>query len=225
MKKKLSAPAVERRHTTRVECCYQVECQAGDRKFAASVINMGLGGMRLLMDQEIAPEEILRVQQTHQGWGALTVRVVWTRLRTGGDNFECGVVYKDTLEQLEQSWVKGALKRLGFDSKALYERRRTLRAPISTPGILNVATKDYACTVADLGMGGALVELTQPVVGMQEGARVTLSTQVDEVEPLKARVVYIRSLPEGSQQCGLCFDPDKLTQSQARLVEGYLQAL
>lgn len=225
MKKKISAPTAERRHTTRVECCYQVECQGSDGKFPASVINMGLGGMRLLMDHEVPPEAILSVQQTHQGWGALTVRVVWTRARTGGDNFECGVVYKDTLEQLEKSWVKSALQRLGFDSKALYERRRTLRAPTSTPGILNVASRDYSCTVADLGMGGALVELAQPIVGLQEGARVTLSTQVEEVEPLKARLVYIRSLPEGSQQCGLCFDPDKLTQAQARLVEGYLQAL
>ena len=223
MEKKLIAPAAERRNTMRVDCCYQVECTRPEGSFKASVINMGLGGMRLLSAQELQAEECFSVQQADMG--SLSVRVVWCRPRSTGDNFETGVVYRDGLEQLENSWVKGALRRLGFETRSLYERRRTLRARISVQADLTLAGKVYGCTMLDLGLGGALVETPKPILGVQEGAKVNLAVQLEGAEPLSARIVYSRQLEGGSEQHGLCFDADRLTQAQARLVEGYLQAL
>jgi hypothetical protein len=221
MEKKHRTPAVERRNTTRVDCCYQVECGHPQGSFRASVVNMGLGGMRLLCNQELQAEDCLSLRQADMG--SLSVRVVWCRARTSGDNFECGVVYSDSLEQLENSWVKGALRRLGFEAKSLYERRRTLRARTSVDADLSLAGKVYSCTILDLGLGGALVETARPILGIQDGAPVNLAVRIEGAEPLAAQIVYTRHL-DGGQQLGLCFDADRLTQAQARLVEGYLQA-
>lgn len=225
MEEKIAAPAAERRNTTRVDCCYQVECTGPPGTFKASVTNMGLGGMRLLTEEELRPEDCLNIQQTDMGWGSLSVRVVWCRPRASGDNFEAGVVYRDGLQELENSWVKGALQRLGFETNSLYERRRTLRARTQVEAGLKVAGKMYTCTMLDLGLGGALVETAKSIAGIQEGASVSLEVHLQGAEPLAARIVYSRTMPNDAQQHGLCFAADRLTQAQARLVEGYLQAL
>lgn len=225
MKETKLAKPQERRVTTRVDCCYPVECEQGSERFPGTVTNMGLGGMRLLSERELETDAALHVHSHEAGWGALAARVVWSRPRTHGDDFETGLIYRDGLEELDNSWVKAALKHLGFESKSLYERRRTLRANTSLQAHLAVAGKPYACVMRDLGLGGALVETPAPIIGIQDRAAVTLEVNLPDKQILFAHVVYSRLLPSGHQQHGLCFDLDRHNQAQARLVEGYLEAL
>lgn len=225
MKETKIAKTQERRVTTRVDCCYPVDCELAGQRFSGTVTNMGLGGMRLLADREIPSDAGLQVFSQEPGWGPVATRVVWSRERTGSDDFESGMVYRDGLQELDSSWVKTALQHLGFESSSLYERRRTLRAATSLQAQLSVAGKPYACVVRDLGLGGALVETSSPILGIQDRAAVTLEVSLPDKQSLYAHIVYSRLLPSGHQQHGLSFDPDRHNQAQARLVEGYLEAL
>jgi len=223
MTKKSRVPLAERRRTTRVDCCYQVECQGQAERFQASVINMGLGGLRLLTDHRLQPTDSVKIQQA--SGGLMTVEVVWSRPRSPGEGFEAGVVYREDLQQMEDSWVKIALKRLGFESSSLFERRRSPRFALSVDCNLVLGGVSFPCLMADLGLGGALVETSTPIPGGDEGVGIGLEVQIAESLVLAASIVYSRALKEGKQQYGLCFDGDRLTQDQAKLVEGYLQAL
>lgn len=225
MKDTKSPKVQERRVTTRVDCCYPVECELEGQRFPGSVTNMGLGGMRLLAERELSRDTTLQVHSKEPGWGSLAARVVWSRARAEGDDFESGLIYRDGLKELENSWVKAALQHLGFESSSLYERRRTLRANTSLQAQLAVAGRPYACVMRDLGLGGALVETPAQILGIQDRAAVTLEVNLPDKQVLFAHVVYSRLLPSGAQQHGLCFDPDRHNQAQARLVEGYLEAL
>ena len=215
----------ERRVTTRVDCCYPVDCEHSGQRFTGTVTNMGLGGMRLLAERELEREVTLMIHSHEPGWGPVAARVVWSRERTGGDDFETGLIYRDGLQELDSSWVKAALQHLGFESASLYERRRTLRAATALQAQLAVAGKPYPCIMRDLGLGGALVETTSPILGIQDRAAVSLEVSLPDKQVLFAHVVYSRLLPSGHQQHGLSFDPDRHNQAQARLVEGYLEAL
>jgi hypothetical protein len=215
----------ERRVTTRVDCCYPVDCELAGQRFAGTVTNMGLGGMRLLSERELEREGSLMIFSHEPGWGPVAARVVWSRERNGSDDFETGLIYRDGLQELDSSWVKAALQHLGFESASLYERRRTLRAATSLQAQLAVAGKPYPCIMRDLGLGGALVETPSAILGIQDRAAVTLEVNLPDKQILFAHVVYSRLLPSGHQQHGLSFDPDRHNQAQARLVEGYLEAL
>lgn len=225
MKETKLAKPQERRVTTRVDCCYPVECEQGAERFRGTVTNMGLGGMRLLSERELETDASLQVHSHEPGWGGLAARVVWSRPRTHGDDFETGLIYRAGLEDLDNSWVKAALQHLGFESRSLYERRRTLRANTSLQARLGLAGQQYACVMRDLGLGGALVETPAQIIGIQDRSAVTLEVNLPDQQILFARTVYSRLLPSGHQQHGLCFDPDRHNQAQARLVEGYLEAL
>ncbi|MFN8607264.1 MAG: PilZ domain-containing protein [Vulcanimicrobiota bacterium] len=225
MKETKLAKTQERRITTRVDCCYPVDCEVAGERFAGTVTNMGLGGMRLLSSRQLSSDSSLQIFSHEPGWGPVATRVVWSRERSGGDDFESGMVYRDGLQELDSSWVKTALQHLGFESSSLYERRRTLRAATSLQAQLAVAGKPYPCIMRDLGLGGALVETASPILGIQDGAAVSLEVSLPDKQVLFAKIVYSRLLPSGHQQHGLSFDPDRHNQAQARLVEGYLEAL
>ena len=212
----------ERRQTTRIPCCYQVSCQLNGEAFPATVSDMGLGGMRLLLPRRLAAEARLVVEQSDLSErGTVELTVVWTRQLRSGE-VETGVAYEGPPERLEQSWIKPALQRLGFEARA--ERRQHVRVGLSAGGHLEFAGQQVPCTVVDLGLGGALIEGPQPPPSLREGESCQLVVDIPDCSPLAARVVYHQKLENG-WRCGLRFEPDRLTRSQARLVEGYLSAL
>lgn len=143
----------DRRQTTRIDCCYQVECRRASTEFSATVVNMGLGGMRFVSAQDLEPEDRVTVRQPDGALAPIVVRVVWTRQHGAGENFETGVVYLGPVQQLESSWVKSALQRLGFEGAAIYERRRHLRTLTDIPGFLELDGHKHACRLLDLGLG------------------------------------------------------------------------
>jgi hypothetical protein len=209
-----------RRQTTRVDCCYPVDCSFEQESFRASVINMGLGGLRLVSPKQLPLRQKLRLSQSTSNGGELQVEVVWSRAREeSSDGFESGVIYRDHLDLLEKSWVKQALVHLGFEKNALYERRRHRRSPVSVQAKLG----DCKVAVLDLGLGGALVEAPSGTP-FQEGQMLDLVVSVEPSLPLQVQVVYQRARGE-HHRYGLCFMPAQEVQERARLIEGYLAAL
>lgn len=175
-------------------------------------MNLGLGGLCLVGHHKLEVGHELTVCPTEEGWEGVTARVVWTV----GD--ETGLVYAGPLEKLEHSWVKKALQQLGFESLDLYERRRYVRAPADVAARLKNGEVEYPCVLKDLGLGGALVQTKKPAP-LEPGTRVQLQMESDLDDPLPARLAYRRK-----DLLGLCFEPDRLTRSQLRLLQGYLRS-
>lgn len=211
----------ERRQTIRVDCCYQVGCALHGEEFPGTVSNMGLGGMRLLIPRRLDNGSELTLTQADLDSGPVTSKVIWTRQLRSGE-VETGLAYEGPPARLQQSWVKPALQRLGFEVMPENERRQHVRVNVKTTASLEAAGQRLPCTVVDLGLGGALIEGS--LNGVQSGDACSLQVDIPECEPLAARLVYIHALDDGSR-CGLRFEPDRLTRAQARLVEGYLSAL
>ena len=220
----------DRRQATRIDCCYQVECRRASTEFSASVVNMGLGGMRFVSAQPLEPEDLITVRQPDGALAPLTVRVVWTRPHGAKLNFESGVVYLGPVQQLESSWVKSALQRLGFEGAAIYERRRHLRTLTDIAAHIELDGHKHACRLLDLGLGGALIQTGKPVPLACEGAEIKLFVEIPGCQPLLAQIVYLRNPQdeepgESARRYGLCFEKDGVNKAHARLVEGYLQAM
>jgi hypothetical protein len=184
---------------------------------------MGLGGMRLLVPKRLPNGSILTLAQKDLGSGEVETRVIWTRQLRSGE-VETGLAYEGPPARLEQSWIKPALQRLGFEIMPEQERRQHVRVNLSAAGRLEVGDHRRPCTVVDLGLGGALVEGPPPTDGLKAGDSCLLTVDIPDCEPLAARLVYLNEVEQGWRG-GLRFEPDRLTRAQARLVEGYLSAL
>lgn len=219
----------ERRQTTRVDCCYQVDCTLDGAEFAATVINMGLGGMRFLAPHQLAADDLVSLRQPGLVLAPVTVRVVWARQQGSSSAFETGVVYMGPVQQLDSSWVKSALQRLGFEG-AVNERRRHLRTQVDAQGVVHLEGVPLVCRVLDLGLGGALIQTDHPIPRAREGSPLLLEVNLQSCQDkLAARIVYMRNpqeveKEETARRYGLCFDNDQITRALAKLVEGYLQA-
>lgn len=211
----------ERRQTTRVECCYQVECSHASGNWQASVVDMGLGGLRLRSLRVPEVGEQLVLQQSDHSFGDIQVEVVWTRLLADAQR-EFGVVYRCDVESMERSWVKDALRRLGFETAALYERRRHVRRHTTASATLEGPPGlSAAATILDLGLGGALIETALEI---SAGNEFQLRSPLLE-NSLHCRVIYCRQAGSNRYRCGLSFEPGSENRLQARLLEGYLGAL
>ena len=211
----------ERRQTTRIECCYQVLCSHPVDSWEASVVDMGLGGLRLRSARAAETGDRLVLRQTDNAFGDIQVEVVWAR-QVEDSQREFGVVYRCDVESMERSWAKDALRRLGFEKSALYERRRHVRRQTTASATLQINPSQSAeATILDLGLGGALVETgleTSPGAEMQMRSPLLDGS-------LLCRVVYCRLTGSGRYRCGLSFEPGSANRLQARLLEGYLGAL
>jgi hypothetical protein len=233
---KAAASAQERRQTTRVECCYQVLAREGESRFTASVVNMGMGGIRLLSSRLFSQDDSLTLEQSATHSGPVTLRVVWSRPHpepSAAPDEPCyvtGAVYQGSVEQLENSWVKPALRRLGFEALSGRERRRHVRARAEVDARLWIgeplSMRGFRCQVIDLGLGGALIRIDESL-SAQAGTAVSLEVAVGETERLPARVIYERVAPgaEFPRYYGLSFETDAVTRAQTRLVESLLQSM
>jgi c-di-GMP-binding flagellar brake protein YcgR len=155
--------ADERRRLIRLRCQYTVQCVVEEEQFAAEVADMGLNGMRLKLDQRLKagskifvyhPAQVDRVENEY-----VLCQVRWCRKRRDAESFEAGLQYVDTPGNMRRSWVKFLLKELGFDERAIYTRRKSIRAEARLSGVLlGEDGRKHEGTVINLGAGGALFE-------------------------------------------------------------------
>ncbi|MEW6279906.1 MAG: PilZ domain-containing protein, partial [Candidatus Eremiobacterota bacterium] len=153
----------ERRRLIRLKCNYDVTAIVGDRSMPARVIDVGLYGMRLEMRDRLRagasvyvhhPKPSHRFDNEH-----VLCEVRWCRRRPKSDRLEIGVQYADTPGNMRRSWVKFLLKELGFDERAIYTRRKAIRAPSSISAEMRDEKGDtIPGMVVNVGVGGALFQ-------------------------------------------------------------------
>lgn len=151
----------ERRRLIRVKCNYDVSCIVGNKTFPATVLDMGLNGLRMEVPERLRkgatvyvhhPKPSNRFDNEH-----VMCNVKWCRNKKTGDGLEVGVQYADTPGNMRRSWVKFLLKELGFDERAIYTRRKSVRAPSHLKGSMTNGDGERSeGTVLNLGVGGAL---------------------------------------------------------------------
>ncbi len=215
----MAAEFEERRKTLRAPCCYPVHYAGSDgSELKANVIDLGYGGMRVLVDRSLPVGQTLSVTPA-DGGRPVSVKVVWTH--PAGAEFESGTVYLGPLPELNKSWVKNALRGLGFEGDRVYERRSYVRWRTEMTGQLKVGDQLCPVSVCDVSLGGALLESEEPVPDLAAGTEVSLQLRLEGLdEPLNAGVVYQRH-----ELIGLAFKEDRATRSATRLLEGYLRSM
>ncbi len=205
----------QKRRLTRIVCRYPVTCHWEQHAVNASVVDMGLGGLRLSLSEPAAAGVSMLVQLDPPLVGAFPVRgrVQWS------EGQEAGLVYLDQPGNLERSWVQRVLKLIGFDEQAIFERRLHVRVASSLPARLGA---DEA-RLLNLGVRGALVQSAEArAVGQ------SLQATIGPLGPLPpltlaAEVVRCRPAEDGRFNLGLVFlEP---VGEPARQLESYVLAL
>jgi hypothetical protein len=152
----------ERRRLIRLRCDYKVQCVVDQLQFSAQIRDMGLNGMRLRMAEKLKPGSNIFVyhpsntQRVENEYVLCLVR--WSRKHKDSDDFDVGLQYADTPGNMRRSWVKFLLKELGFDERAIYTRRKSIRADSAMEGVLSYDGQEFHGMVLNLGAGGALFE-------------------------------------------------------------------
>jgi c-di-GMP-binding flagellar brake protein YcgR len=154
--------ADERRRLIRLRCDYKVQCVVDQQQFSAQIRDMGLNGMRLRMSEKLKPGTNIFVyhpsntQRVENEYVLCLVR--WSRKHKDSEDFDVGLQYADTPGNMRRSWVKFLLKELGFDERAIYTRRKSIRADSAMEGVINADGQEFKGMVLNLGAGGALFE-------------------------------------------------------------------
>ncbi|MCA9795855.1 MAG: PilZ domain-containing protein [Candidatus Eremiobacteraeota bacterium] len=155
----------QKRQMTRLVCRIPVVCEVEGKSFEAFAIDLGVRGLRLEVPTKVAPGSVLGVAYRPESGPTppkLVAKVRWCRRRANSSVIESGLEYLETDEVLTGSWVKMLLDEVGFREEAVFDRRRSYRTDGSLRGrILTHGGGNYFGNVANLGVGGALFEVSK----------------------------------------------------------------
>lgn len=211
----------QKRSLTRLQCRIPVRCQGENLGFDALAVDIGLQGMRLEVPQKLPNDTVLAVSYHSLGRRRAPEKVVtqvrWCRKCATSNSHEVGLEYVGGDSNHPRSWVDYVLDEVGYDEESVFERRRSLRAPGKLLGYLVTKGGRYAGRVANLGIGGALLETTRalargtPVeveIGPEHGlTRLVMSGKVRHVRRAEAEgwlngVVFEELRPEQVELLG-----------------------
>jgi hypothetical protein len=219
----------ERRRLIRLRCDYQVQCVVDQTSFTARIADMGLNGMRIRLSTKLKPGSKIFVYHPSRAQDKVEEEYVlcevrWCRRRRDSEELEAGLKYADITGNMRRSWVKFLLKELGFDERAIYTRRKLIRADSSMVGLL-LCDDGQAVqgTVVNLGAGGALFESLQ---SFHPTARVRLSLgPLGKLRPLEVSgiILHIRPTDQGQLHTSIRFED--LKASQVKLLGQYVVQL
>ena len=152
-------PIDERRDTVRLNCRIPVRLKYKKVSAEAIVVNASLTGLRLETEKKVGTRTVIRILREDFG-DEVEAKVIWCRARRGNNRFQLGVKYASDPRKLRSSWIKPALKQLGFSSGRIGEKRALIRVPGSLRCFLkNSSGETYSAgTLLNLSLGGALVE-------------------------------------------------------------------
>ncbi len=152
-------PTDERRDTIRLGCRIPVLAKVKTSMVDTKVINASLTGLCLELEKPIKPKTKLTLHKDELG-EPVEAKVVWCRGLRGSAKYQAGVTYLSDSESLKNSWIKPALKQLGFTVGRIGEKRKLLRVPGRYRCFLkSMAGDTYAKgELTNLSVGGCLVE-------------------------------------------------------------------
>lgn len=175
-------PQEDRRRVIRLRCRYSVYCIEGEKVNKATVIDMGLQGLRLETPEkyktgskvslvyrgaagqraEVSMSEITKDVAAAYEKGVLC-DVSWCDKDRYSKVIQTGVTYSDTPRRMSKSWVKTILKEIGFDEETIFQRRKIIRVTSAIPCRVEYGKKSIPGRAVNLGAGGALVQTNEGV--------------------------------------------------------------
>lgn len=201
-----------RKGLIRLRCSYKCLFSADGERIPGTITDLGEGGLALTTSQTLSVGQKVKVFcpfiDLDGPCGAVESLVCWTRTLGGLHN--AGLSYTVSPD----SWVSSILQLLGFPGQGGQSKRRWVRAECALPARIGEQTVQ----VHNLGVGGALIESTQPV---QDGRAHIVIGPYLKLEPLKVdgTVTHLRNEAlHGFEFCDL-------SQAQLKLLGLYLKAL
>ena len=154
----------ERRKLVRMRCSYEVKGEIGQKKFKATIVDIGVQGLKLRTGQKLKSGDKIVLGSPGQGVGATAApvegKVLWVKSTEKSFARYVGIIFTAKGEDMAQSWVKILLKELGFKPKAIFTNRRFIRADCFLDAKYHALQVDREVTgrVYNLGVGGMLLE-------------------------------------------------------------------
>lgn len=161
----------ERRTKLRVRTYIRLRIEAGKASGPAIVTDLSLEGLRLRcpgsLDIGQAVEVFFPEELVSDRVNSVSCTVAWVNSfgTPGRPNFEAGLSFNDSLDEMDSSWVSYILEKLGFDENKTFQKRQYLRAKGRIPARIftQVEGGTVDCQILNLGIGGALVALDSPL--------------------------------------------------------------
>lgn len=152
-------PTDERRDTIRLGCRIPVLAKIKSSMVEVLVVNASLTGLCIEMEKPMKPKTKLALHRDEFG-DPVQARVIWCRGLRGSAKYQAGLTYLSDKDTLKSSWIKPALKQLGFTVGRIGEKRKLLRVPGRHRCFLkSMAGETYAKgELTNLSIGGCLVE-------------------------------------------------------------------
>lgn len=219
-----AVPSDERRDTIRLECSIAATLKSGNTTREVRVLNASLTGLKVELESKIKRKTRVMIHRDKYG-GPVIGTVVWCRALRGSNRYQVGVSYDDDKDMLKNSWLKPALKDLGFTVGRINEKRQLTRVPAQHRRCFLKSTQGgdtYSSgKLLNLSTGGALVECE---VELPKGFRLKLKTDPVANFPDLMMDCEVKSCKRNPQtrkwECGLRFVSGDL-----KLVKKYMRVM
>jgi len=172
------------------------------------VVNASLTGLGVELESKLRKRQSVVIHRDELG-GPVDGTVLWCRALKGSNRFQVGIAYKEDKEMLRNSWIKPALKELGFTVGRINEKRALTRVPghHRRSFLKSMAGDTYSTgEVLNLSIGGALVDSEVEIPkGHQLKLKVDPIANIPELIAV-ARVKSCKRNPKSRKyDCGLEF--------------------
>lgn len=225
----------EKRFSPRVRCLVDSRLITSDKKeISAVIVEISLDGMRLYSDKKLIPEDRVMVMQQKPDdaaaekiyceGGPVTMRVVWSRKKTGDKHFVSGLQYADTKKNLQDSWAAEMLQLFGVSVGIASQKRKKIRISADLPVSIALPLEMVGGEVLDLGVGGALISTSvdiskKDILGFRIGPYKSFETLF--IDGKIAHQRYVASTKKWT--FGIIFTG--INEKQSQLLNSYLSYL
>ncbi len=218
----------ERRRRVRLRCNYEVKATVGDKKFKATVVDIGIQGLKIRTSQKLKAGDtvVLAPPGPISGSPAQPVegKVLWTMTPRKTYLTYAGISFSSGKEVMARSWVRLFLVELGFTQKMIQTQRRFIRADCFLEARFHSPQlgKEAIGRVYNLGVGGMLLESPYDLPIQEPVSLEFLS--FEKLPPLKMLGYPVQAKREGTMKLvGIEFRD--LSAEQLDLLSRYLKKL
>lgn len=187
----------ERRRFARIYCNFDTTVLAEGAQVRGTVLDVGLGGIRMELESELEAESDVRIECPESEAGSLPCQVLWCQRLEAKQRFTAGLRFAGEPREFCESWVGHLLWQLGYCGPHVWNSAGSCGA--GTPVSLEVGEASLRGVVHNLGLGGVLLSTPDPLPGGVDGLRLTLDRAADG-EPLQLSAALAEERPgdEGS---------------------------
>lgn len=215
----------DNRKTMRTKVDFEVEVGCPNQRYMGRAIDASPRGLRVRIRGPYRPSIIKKGLATQLKWltpmyeaevDTIQSKVAWVK-KEGENLFLLGLVFDDTLENLQKSWVKPVL--LKGLRKKVAQHRKSLRVRCNLAAKFSVNGQAMEGCLHDLSIEGARLESFQAVA---EGSPIVLEAgPVGQLAPLKLNGTVKRSLrPYGTFTYGVKLHADE---AEKKLLLAYIK--